>query len=262
VTTSLPHPDTLNGGFDLTTETYPVIRLRLAGELHRRAYHDAGVEVSPGQAGLEIDRTYIVATPHCRHGYSILAQLCWEADRERLAAHGRHHTSWAEFTRSAFTALGVADWRTRRHLGCFHRRGKARYDLVFAVLIQLAAGGPTAWAALDAGEARDQRFQDLVTGAGSMVPEGRPARYLAVTCCGQPLAAMRSDGWTVTPRGVVPLNELWWRGEGEAELAVAIRWTAQHTHSDQPVTERGDQSADLSGTAADCPVPLVDGMPG
>lgn len=202
-------------------------RCRLAEEIHRRAYHDAGVEVSPGPPGDGVPGPYRIGTPHCKHGDRTLGELRLgpAADPDPAAGSAR----WA----AAFARLGVADWRSREHLGCFHRRGKARHDLVFAVAARLVEGAPAGaarmWALHPATEP-DGLYLALVAGAGGEVPAGRAARHLAVRCCGRPLAVLRSDGWAATGGGALALDDLWWAGLDRVELAHAVRQAARHEH--------------------------------
>jgi len=221
------------GEFTLNAQTYPLIRMLLAEEIHRRAYHDAGVEVSPGGLGPEAGRTYILATPHCLQGRRVLARLSWPLDQVRLARGDGVFASWPEFCEHAFTQLDAANWRTRRHLGCFHRRGKARYDLTFSVARHLVTGhGATEQTRMWAwhGAAGEQHFTELIARSGMDAPCDRPSRHLLVECCGKPLAALRSDGWVSTPHGVLEIDELWWRGVPPARLAAEIRGLTEHEH--------------------------------
>jgi hypothetical protein len=221
-------------GLKLTAQTYPIARLRLAEEIHRRAYHDIGIEVCPGAPAAELERTYTLATPYCKKGRSVLTQLSWHVDRTRLAGEDGSFGSWQEFCEHAFVALGASQWRTREHLGCFHRRGKAMYDVAFSVMTRLILAGPadsgaTAWALTGSAE-WDQPFVRIITKLDGRIKPDRPSRYLAVVCCGEPLAALRSDGWAATSRGSLRVDEMWWRGADAERQADAIRQVAGHVH--------------------------------
>ncbi len=112
-------------------------------------------------------------------------------------------------------------WRTRRYKGCFHRRGKARYDLVFDVATRVLAGGGTL-RDLDA-ETGAGRFGPMLTAAGDELLPGRSPRHLAVgTAGGAPLAVLRGDGLAATPSGPLALDDLWWAGSTVDDLAAAV----------------------------------------
>ena len=231
---SKTHPDyaAVDGSFELSARTYPIARLRLAEEIHRRAYHDSGVEVVLGDPYPELERTYALATPYCLRGRSVIAELSWHVDQNRLASPAGEFRSWGDFCLHAFAALGASGWHTRGHLGCFHRRGKAMHDRMFSVMARLVASGqaqhrPKSWT-LRPDRAEDEQFIRLITAAGAEVPRDKPSRYQLVSCCGEPLVALRSDGWAVTPRGSLGVDALWWRGADVGELAAEIRRAARH----------------------------------
>jgi hypothetical protein len=221
----------LDNRFELSALTYPIVRMRLAEEIHRRAYHDSGVEVVLGDPAPELDRTYTLATPYCLRGNSVIAELSWRVDQRRLASPVGEFRSWGDFCRFAFAALGASSWHTRRHLGCFHRRGKAMYDRVFSVMTHLVMSGPSrrefmAWT-LRPDRVEDEPFTRLITAAGAEIPRDQPSRYLSVSCYGEPLVALRSDGWAVTSHGSLSLDELWRQGSGVERLAAEILRTAR-----------------------------------
>jgi hypothetical protein len=236
----LDRADGEHGAVPVTPESFPWVRWRLVADLHARAYHDAGVEVTPGPVGVggdELAARYVIATPYCRQGNRILGALSWGGPWMAWAV-AEPAPSWPEFRRRAFESLGVDTWATRRHLGCFHRRGKARHDLVFEVAVALRAAAldfasGALWA-LDRAGGHDDRFLALVEAAGATVPPDRPARYLAVECCGRPLTALRSDGLAVTSGGTVDIAALWWRGDGPTQLARAVAAAAGHDHGGPP----------------------------
>jgi hypothetical protein len=221
----------LDDGFELSALTYPIVRMRLAEEIHRRAYHDSGVEVVLGDPAPELDRTYRLVTPYCLRGNSVIAELSWQVDQRRLSGPVGEFRSWGDFCRFAFATLGASSWYTRRHLGCFHRRGKAMHDRMFSVMAQLVASGPstheiTAWT-FRPDRAEDEPFTRLITAAGAEIPRDKPSRYLSVSCCGEPLVALRSDGWAVTSHGSLSLDELWRQGASIEQLAAEILRTGR-----------------------------------
>lgn len=220
----------MNGSFVVDDDTFVVVRRRLAVDLHRVAYHDAGAEVSPGRSGTELDQPWRVGTPHCKKGDRELAVLGRNAS---WAVPGSRYESWPAFRRAAFAALGVARWRTREHKGCFHRRGKARHDLAFAVAVALVTTGDDDGArfwAVDGGSRADEPYLTLTERAEAPVPRGVPARHLAVTCCGRPLAVLRSDGFAVTGNGPLALDDHWWAGDDAEAIATAVRTHGRHIH--------------------------------
>jgi hypothetical protein len=223
-------------GFRLSRDAFPAIRIRLVEEIHRRAYHDSGVEVLPGAHTDRLDQPYAARTPHCRQGDRQLALLSWTHGEWPGPARDTFFPSWSDLVGSAFAALRVDAWRTRRHRDCFHRRGKARYDLVFAVAARLVGSAPVEcgarfWALdgrADNGPAGP--FLDLAARFHDRVPGDRPPRHLAVTCCGDPLALLRSDGYAMTTSGDLALDGLWWQGRDLNALADRVRTVAGHPH--------------------------------
>jgi hypothetical protein len=130
--------------------------------------------------------------------------------------------------------LGAESWRTQYHKGCFHRRGKARHDIVFEVAVTLRGLAPSLddgdLSALGCDEGDSDGFVELLDAVADGLPPGRPARHLAVRCCGRPVAVLRSDGHTATRGGAVDLAALWWRGHGISALARAVAASAEHAH--------------------------------
>lgn len=173
---------------------------RLSVELHARLYHDIGVEVEPG--------TWSIRTPYCLQGSRDLGTLASLAPPLLSQA-------WDDYVTTAFTALDVESWVTTRHLGCFHRRSRACYDLVFNV------------AALMAGA--DSRLRVRLTNSATVTvvgqvdgPLDRPSRVLRVDLDGRCVAALHSDGRAVTAERGVDLRCRWRQGASTAVLAAEI----------------------------------------
>lgn len=232
----------------VTRESYPAIRRRLVRELHRRAYHDAGVEIHPCGRDDEPSSAYRIGTPHCQQGDRELGALQW-GDELSLALSARAFGSWDELRREAFDRLAVARWRTQYHKGCFHRRGKARYDLIFAVACELAAAAPARAAAhlsvLDDDADSHRAAREIVTAFGEPPLPGKPPRHLVVTCCDATVAVLRGDGWAATATGALALDDLWWRGFQPAGLATALGRRTAHRHASQ-TPNPGDATATLA----------------
>ncbi|MDX3078385.1 hypothetical protein [Streptomyces sp. MI02-7b] len=219
-----------DGTVRVDDDSLPWLRWRLADDIHRRLYHDIGAEVSPGVADGPGD--YPIGTPHCRQGDRPLGVL--EPMDQWLDGVTPPLGGWSEFRRWSFDRLEVASWPTRRHLGCFHRRGKARYDLMFQLCVALQAGSPASpagpiWAVDGSGRAATDMIT-MLDGLDVVVPADVPARFLAVRCCGRPLAALRTDGPVYTHHGGVEAGELFVAGAGVDDLAVAVRRLARHEH--------------------------------
>ncbi|HEU4426320.1 MAG TPA: hypothetical protein VFR67_27590 [Pilimelia sp.] len=229
-----------DGGFWLSRDAFPAIRIRLVEEIHRRAYHDSGVEVLPTAHPDRHDQPYAARTPHCRQGDRQLALLSWTHGAWPGPARDTFFASWSDLVGSAFAALRVDAWRTRRHRDCFHRRGKARYDLVFAVAARLVGSAPVEcgaqfWALdgrTDTGRGQARPFLDLAMRCHARIPGDRPPRHLAVICCGDPLALLRSDGYAMTTSGDLTLDGLWWQGRDLNALAQCVRAVAGHPHTE------------------------------
>jgi len=231
-----------NAGIRLSEEAFPQIRARLIEEIHRRAYHDTGVEVLPDGYGDDGTRPYVARTPHCRQGDRRLALLCWVRGTWPGPARNTSFGTWCQLVADAFRVLAVDTWRTRQHRDCFHRRAKARYDLVFSVAVRLVAGAPSGGARFWAVDGRSwddggpsRSFRALAARYQESIPVDRPPRHLAVACCDEPIALLRTDGHAITRSGALALDRLWWQGNDLDLLAHEVRTAAGHTHP-KPLT--------------------------
>jgi hypothetical protein len=179
---------------------------RLARDVHARLYHDVGAEVTPGD--------FQVRTPYCKQGNRKLGDLTLLPD------DSNDKGMWDHQRRSAFAQLATETWVTREHLGCFHRRSKAAWDLAFAVTAELAVPhapgriSGTAWRAVEQAE-----HDDRVLLGG---PAGAWPRVLVVDFDAGPVA-MRSDGPLATPWATTDARALWRSGWSVAEIAEAVR---------------------------------------
>jgi hypothetical protein len=184
--------------------------LRLATEIHRRAYHDAGVEVHPGHDG----STFRMSTPHCLQG-----------DRVFTGEFSGSGDDWELLVRQAFDQLAVPDMRSQYHKGCFHRRGKARYDLVFAVCAELVERH--GWRLLDASPQSMPEALPFFEALGDGHLNGKPPRHLALTRHAAPVVVARSDGAALAGGRHVSLDRLWWRGHSVGPMADALEQAAK-----------------------------------
>ncbi|MGW0358943.1 hypothetical protein ACWDXV_32555 [Nocardia nova] len=225
--------------FTFDEANFELVRNRLIDEIHRRAYHEVGVEVHPLWNVEAAAPTYVVWTPHCLQGSVILGDLDWDSPWFDGLRNRSFH-SWHQFRCEAFESAGVTSWRSRRHLGCFHRRGKARYDLVFRIAVAVAAlaeGGPSsAHLHMITANAGQVVFDRLVRKLDGSLDHGKPGRHLGVSCCGDPLVLFRTDGPVVTPAEKLDVAELWWNGHGIGDIAELLWRGAGHRHRVDRVT--------------------------
>jgi hypothetical protein len=178
-----------------------IFHLRLAVHLHRRFYHDIGLEVDPG--------TLAIRTPYCLQGNRYLGDL--RSARPSTAA-GKGEQDML----SVFRSLDTESWIVNRHLGCFHRRSRACYDLVFEISSILATELlPTADVSL-VSAARSETGTVLLAG-----PDDKPSRVIQVRA-GSGCIALRSDGIVVTSAGQLDARAAWRRGAESRQIADEI----------------------------------------
>jgi hypothetical protein len=174
---------------------------QLGVHLHRRLYHDIGLEIDPG--------TLAIRTPYCDLGNRYLGNL-------RAVQPGRVMPSGAPDMSAAFEQLNTESWLVRRHLGCFHRRAKACYDLIFeiatALAVELLPG------------ARVALVNSAYLGPGRPQlcgPVGKPHRIIKVTTDSASVAC-RSDGLIVGASGYLDARAVWRRGSEPRQIAETI----------------------------------------
>jgi hypothetical protein len=178
----------MNGNPEIDLDRF---RRWLGIQLHRRFYHDIGAEVDPG--------TWRVTTPYCLQGEHVLGTL---ADIDQLPTG-----PWHEATVAAFAKLGTGDWLRTRHLGCFHRRSRACYDLVYEVAARLLAADP----ALSV-----TRVHRAAVAGGDEIdgPADQPPRVLRIARDDQCVAVLHSSGQVAISARTVDLRASW-RAGGE-----------------------------------------------
>lgn len=205
------------GGLLTDGDAIPWIERRLVLDIHARYYHDIGVESHP--PGLDQrDGPHVLRTPHCRQGDR---QLGSTGD-VRDWAHDMEGRSWEEFRSEVLRRLEVATWPTRRHLGCFHRRGKARFDLAFSLVTEMASLAPDVTSNVRTVTHRPQLPESLTwwwTEHGWGVPEDSAPRILVATHSHRVVGAVRTDGVLVGPSGPVDVAQAWRLGASLASVA-------------------------------------------
>lgn len=204
-----------------TPEALPWVRRRLALELHARWYHDSGVEVHP--SGLGVDRSgYTVRTPHCLQGDRNLGTLDEVESTLNQAADG---WGWERFRTEFIASVNASSWATRRHLGCFHRRGLARFDLSFALATEIAhltASATTRIHTLDGSSRLPEAMAGWWAHSGWSLPTGKAPRVLTVVHNGEVVAALRTDGMLASQSGNVNVAEEWRAGHSLTTLAKRV----------------------------------------
>lgn len=167
-----------------------MVRWRLAADIHDVCYHSYGVEVSaPSRVGL----TASIRTPHCMIGDRSLGVIedAIIGDPEMALA------DWPEFRRRAFVRLKVPSYASTPHLGCFHRRAKARYDLCYRVCAGAAeeTEGVLSFRGVETADSHlFDTWRTMIT-----IPAGKPVRFLGITAAESVVGLLRSDGFVITP---------------------------------------------------------------
>ncbi|MEW2167467.1 hypothetical protein AB0912_31360 [Streptomyces sp. NPDC007084] len=195
----------------------PWIERRLVLDIHARYYHDIGVEAHPPALD-QLDGPHVLRTPHCRQGERRLG-LTGDV---REWVHDTKGRTWEEFRSEALRRLNAVVWPTRRHLGCFHRRGKARFDLAFSLVAEMASLAPDGTAGVHVLTRRPQLPESLTwwwADHGWEVSATKAPRILVATHSRRVVGAVRTDGTLAGPKGPVDVAQAWRLGTSLATLA-------------------------------------------
>ncbi|WP_350352848.1 hypothetical protein ABS642_07615 [Microbacterium sp. A8/3-1] len=181
------------------------VRWRLAADIHDVCYHAYGVEVS---APSRVEPTPSISTPHCLIGDRSLGVI----DDGIIGDPEMALEDWPEFRRRAFLRLGVPSYASTPHLGCFHRRAKARYDLCYRVCAG-AAEATEGVLSFRGVETADSHLFDTWRTAIT-IPAGKPVRFLGITAAESMVGLLRADGLVITRSTSWTIEERLLTGQG------------------------------------------------
>ncbi|MFB6718612.1 hypothetical protein ACFCV3_00540 [Kribbella sp. NPDC056345] len=188
---------------------------RLACDLHRRFYHDIGMEAHslPGEV-------LALRTPYCQQGDRDLGVLEIPAGVDGPVAQ-----CWTDFLRHQCTVLETTAWLTRRHLGCFHRRGKARFDLAYAIAVELLHLRAAESGTIQMVSSAAQLPAELTwwwDEQGWGLAADKPSRFIAVSDSIQIFGLLGTDGVVAGTEGPIDVAAGWQSGASLAGLARAL----------------------------------------
>jgi hypothetical protein len=258
---------TLDG---VDTRDYPGIprlnwvRWRLIDELLRRYYQDIGLEIGFGQLGVELYNDPIWS-PNCKRAPRYFGRLCahhvhssmtdkWDELRPSYGGGTQDFLlegvwpTWTEYLQTAIQVLGLASSGVPGHEGCWHRRAKAVFPLVFRVALLLRTAGEVGPVDLHDGMYTYPGAAQEVDGLEGVLTlleqqkelTGATPRGLVVRRNEEPWIAIRSDGFVLTRHGTANIREMWQQGEDEWSIARRIQTLAHWGENPQYSAENDE----------------------
>ena len=239
------------------------IRWRLMDELLRRYYLDIGLEVGFGQQGIELYNDPLWS-PNCSRTPRYFGRLCanhvhsaieetWEELGESFRGGTQDFVSegvwptWSDYLGTAIETLGLESSGVPGHAGCWHRRAKAAFPLVFRVALLLRTGGEIGPTQMHDGmytypgvdEYLDGTILTLLKDNGEL--EGTTPRGLVVRREEEPWIAIRSDGWVLARHGSTHIREMWLKGADEMAIAKQVQSLVHWGEGDSVPIGRKDE---------------------
>lgn len=213
---------------ELTTESANRARLRLASRIVELGYHDSGFEaqVEPTAKGESIS----VTTPHCLQGDRCVWSSSPAPGDWFFSRVGETFQSEDALLGQALKASEVSSERTRRHLGCFHRRTRGTSAVLFRVLVGLRLAAPERELVLSSGSFLPGLLDYWSRWGGGPLEQREAHRvYALLNGRGDPLLLASTSGEIVARGATADLIELRWESVSDDELYARIRALALHS---------------------------------